>query len=250
MNILKLVLTPVLGITLLTAPMGAQVGPAHFNDANTLITDLLSNSQNVNVYDGDGSLTDQIDWTGNPRTAITVCGTFITMLLKHTYGFTNSQFTAKTGSTSPNAAKYYDAIKAGSGFTNLTAVDAMVPGDLISIKYPSGSNASGHVMMVQSVGDYKQRVSSTQDFLANGGAPEVAGFYDVTVIDSSATYHGKLDTRYTKPGGIGRNGVFRIYVDAGSNITGYTWSTFNNSEYKKVSSNFLVAMGRLNNAAW
>ena len=80
--------------------------PQHAADANQLVTDLLANPANVNMYDGDGTLTDQIDWTGSPRQAVSVCGTFITMLMKHTYGFTNAQYQAKTTSTSPNAAKY------------------------------------------------------------------------------------------------------------------------------------------------
>ena len=73
--------------------------------AEQLVSDLLSNSANVNVYDADGTLTDHIDWTGSPREAVSVCGTFVTMLMKHTYGFTDAQYKAKTGSSSPSAAK-------------------------------------------------------------------------------------------------------------------------------------------------
>src|SRR5205809_5914641 len=91
---------------LAAAPLAAQVGPPQFNDANQLITDLASNPLNVNVYDADGNLDDKIEWTGSPRTAISVCGTFITMLMKHTYALSNAQFTARTSSTSPNAAKW------------------------------------------------------------------------------------------------------------------------------------------------
>src|SRR4051794_20480587 len=101
---------------LAAAQLAAQVGPPHFNDANQLITDLASNPLNVNVYDADGSLEDKIDWTGSPRTAISVCGTFVTMLMKHTYALSDAKFVARTGSKSPNAAKWHDAIVASSGF--------------------------------------------------------------------------------------------------------------------------------------
>lgn len=222
----------------------AQGGPPHYNDAQNLITALLSNTANTNIYDADGTLTDRIDWSGNPRTAITVCSTFVTLLFKHTYGYSDSAFKTKFGSTSPTAARYYDDIAAGKGFTAVANAGFLVPGDIIAIKYPSGSNTTGHVMMVQSLAAYQPRIYSTQDFLANGAYPQIAGFYDVTVIDSSASYHGKTDTRYGKPGGIGRNGIFRIYVDSQTKIIGYTWSTFNNSEYRDAAS-YLVGLGRL-----
>jgi hypothetical protein len=237
----------------LTACATTLQAQAHFNDANNLITSLLADPANINIYDGDGSLTDQIDWVklqGTPQKAVSVCGTFMTMLLKHTYGFTNAQFTAKTGSTSPNAAKYHDAIVAQSGFTRIASVDHAAPGDVISIKYPLGGNTSGHVMMVQSVGPWQPRANSTQNFLAYGAEPAVAGYYNVTVIDSSSSYHGSNDTRKNKPGGIGRNGVVRIYVDGAFQITGYTWSEYNTSEYKTTAAGYSVAIGRLVNGAW
>ena len=232
------------------AMLAAQAGPQHFQDANQLITDLNSSSANTNIYDGDGSLTDKIDWTGSPRTAISVCGTFMTMLLKHTYNLTDAQFTAKTGSISPNAAKYHDAINAASGFTTITRVDQLVAGDILAIKYPATQNSSGHVMMVQLVGDYQQRSNSKQEFLDNGAESSITGYYDVTVIDSSSSYHGSSDTRAKKPGGIGRNGIFRVYVDNSFAITGYTWSTAKTSEYKKASDGYVLAMGRIVTGTW
>jgi len=232
------------------AMLAAQAGPQHFQDANQLITDLNSSSANTNIYDADGSLTDKIDWTGSPRTAISVCGTFMTMLLKHTYNLTDTQFKTKTGSTSPNATKYHEAIKAGSGFTNITRVDQLVAGDIIAIKYPTTQNSSGHVMMVQVVGEYQQRSNSRQTFLDNGAEPDVTGYYDITVIDSSSSTHGSTDSRATKPGGIGRNGIYRVYVDNNFAITGYTWSTAKTSDYKKTSDGYVTALGRIVIGTW
>ncbi len=224
--------------------------PQHTMDAIQLVADLNSNSANVNVYDGDGTLTDRIDWTGSPRTAISVCGTFVTMLMKHAYGFTSAQYSAKTGSSSPNAARYYDAITASSGFTRLLGIDQLAQGDLIAIKYPTGQQSSGHIMLVNAVSTFQSRILSNQSFLANNGEPLVAGYFDITVIDSSASYHGKSDTRYSKPGGIGSNGIFRIYVDSAYQITGYTWSNEKTSVYRKVVSGYLVGLGRLQTGMW
>lgn len=222
----------------------------HVTDANQLITDLLSNPLNVNMYDGDSQYTNVIQWSGSPRTAITVCGTFITLLLKRTYGTTNAQLIANTGSTSPNAARYHDAIVVQSGFTRVHAVALLAQGDIVAIKYPNGDNSSGHVMLVESVAPWRHRSQSRQKFLYNSAEPEITGFYDITVIDSSASYHGPTDTRANNPGGIGRNGVFRIYVSSTFQVMGYTWSTVNASEYKRVSDGYLVGMGRLNTACW
>lgn len=135
-------------------------------------------------------------------------------------------------------------------FTRVNAVALLAEGDIISIKYPDGADSSGHVMLVQSVGPWRHRSQSAQKFLYNNAEPDITGFYDIIVIDSSASYHGPADTRANNPGGIGRNGVFRIYVSSTFQVLGYTWSTVNASEYKKVEDGYLVSMGRLNTAAW
>lgn len=224
--------------------------PQHSSDANQLVTDLVSNSANVNIYDADGTLADHIDWAGSPREAVSVCGTFITMLMKHTYGFTDAQYKAKTGSTSPNAAKYYDAIVASSGFTQLQGIDQIAQGDLLAVKYPAGQQSSGHMILVDSVSAFQPRILSAQTFLANNAEPAISGYFDVAVIDSSASYHGRTDSRYVKPGGIGRGGIFRVYVNSAYQITGYTWSTDKTSVYKAVADGYLVGMGRLQRALW
>ena len=123
-------------VAMLAGSQATAFAQAHFNDANQLVTDLLSNNQNVNMYDGDSQYTDSIQWSDSPRTAITVCGTFMTLLIKHTYGTTNAQFTANTGSTSPNAAKYYDGIVAQTGFTRINGVAQLAQGDIIRSSIP------------------------------------------------------------------------------------------------------------------
>src|SRR5258708_16129155 len=99
-------------------------------------------------------------------------------------------------------------------------------------------------MTVVSVGPWQPRTNSIQTFLANGAHPEIAGYYDVTIIDSCDSYHGPTDTRTAKPGGIGQ-GVARFYVDASLGFIGYTWSTGNASEYESAAGNgYMAAFGR------
>lgn len=225
----------------------ATTSPVHYADADNLVTALLSSSLNTNVYNTTGSLTNRIDWVGSPRTAISTCASFMTMLLKHSYGLTDAQFTTRLGNLSPSPPQYYQGIVNQSGFTRITSVSQLVAGDVVGIRYPTGSSPTGHVMMVTSVGALQLRSKSTQTFLAT--EPTIYGFYDVTVLDSSSTYHGSTDTRYTKPGGVGRGGKYRVFVDSKLRVLGYTWSTSGN-DYKRESSGFNQAFGRINLAGW
>ncbi len=220
----------------------------HLTVGEQLVTALNSNPANVNHY-GTDSATGQngtsahIDWSGSPRTAISECSTFLTLLLEHSYGYSQTTFKARTGHASPTAAIYHDNILAGKGFTNLSGPAMLMPGDTIAIKYPAGQESTGHAMTVVSVAPWQPRSKSTQTFLG-GGYPEILGYYDVTVLDSSASFHGPTDTRANKPGGIGI-GVARFYVGLNFAPTGYTWSTVDASAYySQANSGNLVAFGR------
>jgi hypothetical protein len=57
---------------------------------------------------------------------------------------------------------------------------------------------------------------------------------------SRASFHGPTDTRAAKPGGIGRDGIYRVCVNTQRQITGYTWSTLNSSAYKKTSAGYTI----------
>jgi hypothetical protein len=194
----------------------------HLDDANALIAIL---NKNNNLYDDDSISNSYINWDGSA--AWTNCSTFATILLKHTYGWTDGDFSFWWQSTSPSAAKYHDLIQAGNRFTQIFDRDQIQAGDFIAIKYPAGGSSTGHLMMV--AGDITARTASN---------PVVAGTtqYEVPVIDSSSSYHGTTDTRHPTQGGGGEGigkGVFRIYVDANNQnqIVGYTWSTANGTYY-------------------
>jgi len=164
------------------------------------------------------------------------CSTFITNLLKQSYGWDSNTFKTWFGSTSPSAAQYHDAIQAQNGFGLLNHVQDITTGDILAIKYPDGSSSTGHVMLVR---------TAPQEMTAK--APIITGTrqYAVEVFDSSQSGHGAEDTRKMADGnwdtGVGR-GVFRIYADAVTDeIVGYSWSTYSNSTFYSQSERHLVA---------
>lgn len=205
---------------------------AHSSDAESLVDDLSVSRDNV--YGSDPSY---IEWRGTRSSARTVCGTFITQLLSHTYGLTPSTFTQWMGSTSPDAETYHSAIMAENHFTRITNIEDVQPGDLIAIKHEGGS-VSGHMMVV---------ASSPRPESASSPVVPNTTQYSLSVIDSSSSHHGDSDTRVTHPSssgnGIGR-GRIRIYVNDSLRPVGYTWSTSAASDYYGVGSRPL-AIGRI-----
>jgi hypothetical protein len=231
----------VLATATAVAPALQAAGPPHLDQAQHLIDALLSDPLDTNVYGTPG----HIDWTGDPRKAIYECSTFATMLLKHTYGYTDANFALRTGNVSPTAAIYHDDMIEGRSFTRISTPASLIPGDYIAVRYPAGEESTGHMMMAQAVGAWQPRSASKQTFLAGSAYPEIAGFYDITIIDSSASFHGPSDSRASHPGGIGRNGIARIYVNVDHVPTGYTWSTEKSSAYESPATNGRsLAMGR------
>jgi len=215
------------------APPAFADEPDHVLWADDLIEHILPEN---NDYASNPSY---INWAGVNGATIyqnrTQCSTFLTNLLKQSYGWNNADFKTWFGSTSPSAAQYHDAIQSGNGFTANHFVQNIAPGDVIAIKYPSGLSSTGHVMLVRSL---PEEIAAT--------APIVTGTrqYTVEVYDSSQSGHGSDDTRKTVDGswdaGVGA-GFFRIYADDISNeIVGYTWSTSGNSTYYNQSQRHLV----------
>ncbi len=209
----------------------ANAATLHLTDAQTLVSNLQISKKNV--Y---GSNPSYILWNGTASEARTVCATFATLLLKRTYSYTDTYFSNWFGSSSPNAADYHDTIKLQKGFQRITNVSQIQPGDFLAIKYyDPNATSTGHVMLAASVAT--SRVATS---------PIVTGTtqYQITVIDSSQSYHGSTDTRYPSGQGIGQ-GVFRIYTDAAGTIVGYTWSLFSDSLFYTPDVRDLV-VGRIN----
>ncbi|WP_437680751.1 hypothetical protein [Sorangium sp. So ce131] len=167
-----------------------------------------------------------------------VCGTFLTLVLQRAYRLSSADIESWSGSASPNAARYHDAIAAGVRFEVIQDVNRIEPGDIVAIKYPAGSEVSGHVGIVAEL-----PVRSAP------APPEIPGTtqYEVALLDSSSSGHGATDTRFTEDGswhpGAGL-GVLRIYADERGGLAGYTWSPHEASAYHPRSERDLV-VGRL-----
>lgn len=222
----------------------AASSTAHLTEANTLLNNLSQHNSQNNQYDDDAAVESSINWDGSE--AFTNCGTFVTLLLKHTYNWTNSDFSSWWQTTSPNAARYHDAIVANDEFTRIFTRTQIQPGDFIAIKYPEEENASGHMMMV----------AETPTLLCpNPTMSQVIAFavigtpYKITVIDSSSSYHGSTDTRNPDNDGNGEGigqGVVVIYFDASGQVVAYKWSDDSNSPYiKSETSGKHLVIGRL-----
>jgi hypothetical protein len=223
-------------MTLPLAPAFAQGTPAHLAWGQKLVAEALPQN---NAY---GSSPSYIHFKGIDGYAVTenrtVCATFVTALYQRAYGWNGTTFQTWMGSTSPNAALYHDTIAAGTGFWVVSKVTDILPGDVIAVKYPAGSDSSGHAMLAETV----PVVRTASSPLVNGTTQ-----YEVTVLDSSESGHGPTDTRLHSNGtwgnGAGR-GVLRLYADSQGLITGYTWSTYSNSAYYAQNVRNLV-VGRL-----
>ena len=213
--------------------------PRHLEQARKLVENLRGASENV--YGGGKR---HIEWESDHAAARTVCSSFETLLLEHTYGWTNADFKEWMHSTNPEAEAYHDAIVDRHGFERIFHIERLHPGDILAVKYTdhhvskNGVEDTGHVMLVaeepRPATDKKPRVSGLRQ-------------YTIAIIDSSASGHGSKDTR-AKPeggftGGIGQ-GTLRLYVDPTGRIVGYAWSTGGKSEYFTSPDRDLVA-GRL-----
>lgn len=193
-----------------------------------------------NHYDTKANL---LTWTGqNGATAYacsTDCSGLLTGLLKQSHGYNSTFFKNWTGKTDPYASNYYNEVVTQDRFTRILNVNQIAIGDIIALKYPTGSSSTGHIMIAD--GPATIRTAS---------APLITGTiqYEIPVFDCSSSGHGSTDTRYISSAswddGIGR-GIFRLYCDAAGNLVGYTWSTYSNSVYYSQSQRQL-AVGRFN----
>jgi len=167
------------------------------------------------------------------------CSGLLNVLFERAYGITPNDFEKWLGKRRPLASEYFNAISQQQNFRAITAIGNVRPGDIIAIRYPPGTNDNtGHIMIVNEVPS--RRKSSK---------PEIDGTeqWEVSVIDSSESGHGKTDTRCKPDGSFGDGvgqGVLRIYTDSGNQIVGYTWSTFAVSDYYDQNTRQLV-IGRL-----
>ena len=169
----------------------------------------------------------------------TDCSGFLNSLLKQAYGFTPDDFEKWLGKRRPLAIEYFEAIQQQKDFRQILAARDLRPGDVIAIRYPPGTNENtGHMMLIADVA-HRRKPSK----------PEIPDEdqWEVSIVDSSESGHGKTDTRRNPDGtfgsGVGQ-GILRLYTNSAGEIVGYTWSTFAVSDYYDQSSRQLV-VGRL-----
>ena len=169
----------------------------------------------------------------------TDCSGLLNHLLERSYGLTADDFEKWLGKRRPLAVEYFDAISQQQKFRHITNIKDVRPDDIIAVRYPPGTNDNtGHIMLIA---DVPVRRKATK--------PEVDGTdqWEVSIIDSSESGHGKTDTRH-KPDatyyqGVGQ-GTLRLYTNPSGEITGYSWSTLSVSEYYDQATRQLV-IGRL-----
>ncbi len=231
----KLLLTLTLAVPCL-AIVGQPSAPKHLDEAVKLLEDIKPDTTSYRHKDN------VVKWKGEngavAAEAHTDCSGFINSLILHSY----PQYTADAlkkwlGKPRPTADSYYEAMVAQKGFTRITKIDDIQPGDMIAMKYPPGSGNTGHIVVVRS--PPRPRAAS---------APLVAGTdqWEVSIIDSSMSGHGKTDTRRKDDGtyrnGLG-SGILRLYSKSGIAI-GYSWSVLAASEFNDGKTK-PMAIGRL-----
>lgn len=195
------------------------------------------------------------------------CGSYTAQLILQAYEntITPAVLQALTGSISPTAEQWHDAIDPSQNHPNnpsagisLVALDhtlnistgrtlrhegigLLAVGDILAAKYSNG-NANGHVMTIQSV-----TPPTANQMIVLSGTRVIPGVshvkrWIVNVLDATASVHGSSDSRYQQDSdeedghdhGIGR-GIIYLYEDAtqGSGtlgqLLGWTWSS--NSAY-------------------
>jgi hypothetical protein len=217
-------------------PRGAAAQPAHLIWALELVDNV---TPALNQYEGSPHY---VTWPG-VKGAVnysnhTLCSGFLTVLLKQSNGWTDWDIQNWLGTTGPSAATYHDAIVDENGFDRVLNVADIEAGDVIAIRYPTGSSMTGHVAIVDG-----------PVVLHEATLPLVPGTFqfELAVVDSTKRGHGPLDSRLRANGtwqsGAGI-GVMRLYTDGALNVVGHAWSTSTGSEFLSEAT-YPVAIGRL-----
>jgi len=225
---------------LLLLPFGAARGTSspktHLDWAILMVKELTPDHTSYQHKQG------HVSWKGidgaTDYESHTDCSGFLNALFERAYGFDKAYFQRWLGKGRPYAITYHDAIASRRGFARVDRIAEVRPGDIIAIQYPDGSENTGHIMLV-----------AERPAPRPSSKPLIAGTeqWEVTIIDSSSSGHGKTDTRRKDDGsfssGVGE-GVFRMYSGRDGRIAGYSWSTLGASDFYDQDTRNLV-IGRL-----
>ncbi len=197
--------------------------PKHVEEVLKLVKSLKLDKTAYRTHDP------SVKWKGDKGVktseAYADCNDFMTALLTHAYPRTAGEFFKKwLKQKPPMPADYFTAIDKQKGFTKITSIDEVQPGDIIAVKYPSDAQSTGHLMLVAAA----TKRHAVSDRLIAGTEQ-----WEVPIIDASVTGHGTTDTRRSKDGsfqgGLGM-GTLRLYSKAGT-VSGYSWSLQANADY-------------------
>jgi hypothetical protein len=239
-SVRRLVTAALLALLLLAVasrPGQAAAGPDLLEWARRLVNGV---NPETNIYASRPTI---VTWTGVGGASETrnrsVCSALVAHLMMQAYGYRAADFASWLGGRFPRAAGFHDAIAAGHGFDPILRIAEIRPGDILAIKYPPGSKPTGHVLL-----------AASRPVERRPTEPVVPGTeqYELSVIDSSHTGHGPIDTRHYAKGkfhsGVGE-GLFRLYARPDGTLAGYSWSVTKASEEYTPSERHLV-IGRLN----
>ncbi|AUX41561.1 uncharacterized protein SOCE26_029820 [Sorangium cellulosum] len=176
--------------------------------------------------------------------------TFFTQAVKDAFGYTSTDIHFLWGSTSPNSAKYYDHVVAGTYFQQITNILDIAPGDVIVVD--ATATYSGHTMIVREVeaweGPVKEILPAMNPVFASTRQ------WAVGIVDSTTSVHGcgsaYPDSRWS---GNCTAGTFtagpgtaftRLYTDPAGVIQGHSWSVTSGATYYSPTTRPL-AVGRV-----
>lgn len=250
-RLLQVVVTLAMTLAVVASLARAQT-PAHLQNGLTLVDQIVAAQQAGIATDVDGTFLNRYGGSWNSPTDpsfirfldaangirpanYTTCAPLITHLLKHTYGWNWSLFQIPdplannqlVSSASPKAYRYVSAIKNLVGFSaQRGTLLAVQPGD-VGAYWDIGTD-DGHAFLVVGL-----NLASAKPYPSDvtGAIAALAGatYYEMTVLDSSASGHTS-DTRMITfnggtalSGGIG-TGVMGVLVNASGAVVAHTWS--------------------------
>jgi len=209
--------------TALLLPAGEPpVVPRHLQAAEELVAHVSPKNSSYEHKHG------TVHWghNGTGYECHTDCSGLLNHLLNHVYGITDADLRSWLDTARPTAKTYHQAIIDQQGFRRILRLSDVQPGDVIAVKYPRGSENTGHIMIVSQ----RPRPRQVTPPLIPGTEQ-----WEVGIIDSTSSGHGHGDTRLRPDGsfnnGIGA-GLLRVYTDRQGHVVGHTWSTARASTYR------------------
>lgn len=221
---------PIVSLALATLAISTQ-RPPHLVEAEALLA--VVKPENTSYR----HRPDDVDWKA--ATCHTDCSGFIARLIEHSYPqLGDAWLKANVGADRPLAKHFYAAFLEGKAFIRIERMAEISPGDFIAIRYESGVDNTGHIMLVAG---QPEKTAPKDPVL-----PETEQ-YKVPIIDVTSSNHGTDDSRFIGAGrsraGLG-TGCFRLYADRGGKPIGYAWSMSPKSKFYGADRRKL-AIGRL-----